>query len=252
MFFNNNAPISDVYLQMARFIGCKEIIETLYHFQINETVGNLFKEKLRSEFADVFDLPMILINPNSSDLRIERRWPSENFALLICELSSLFKDFRFGLIGANDETNYIKKIIDKIPNVTKENIIDFSGKCNLSELILLIGQSAIFITNDSGPMHIALAMNKTTIALFGPHYFPNHGNNEKFFSLYKNLYCSPCVHEFLRPPCKGDNICMKQITVDEVRKLCVSLINKDTMANHCEHQNMIYSADNHPLGIIRR
>jgi ADP-heptose:LPS heptosyltransferase len=250
MFFNNNAPISKTYLQMARFVGCEEIISDLYHFDINENKKDKFLKRFESEFNLSKDRPLVLINPNSSDLLKERRWPAENFVLLIEELNSLPGNIKFGFIGSANEKYYTKNIIDKIHD--KSNIIDFSGKLSISELIVLTEISKIIITNDSGPMHIALSLNKPTLALFGPYFYTSTDYNSNFIRFYKNIYCSPCVHEFIKPPCKGNNVCMKKISVDEVKIAFLSLMNNETITNETIDRAMTFSFEENPLGIILR
>ena len=56
--------------------------------------------------------------------------------------------------------------------------------------------------------------------MFGPASPHQYGQNKNAFGIYKNVYCSPCVNDFLTPPCRGDNQCMKLISVDEVASLC--------------------------------
>ena len=73
-------------------------------------------------------------------------------------------------------------------------------------------------------MHISFALGKPTISLFGPASPIQYGQNKNAFGIYKNLYCSPCVHDFISPPCKGDNQCMKKITVKEVELLCKNIL----------------------------
>ena len=73
------------------------------------------------------------------------------------------------------------------------------------------------ISNDTGPMHIAFAVNTKTIALFGPCSPLQYGDIHAVEIFYKHVHCSPCVHKYLRPPCHGDNICMKNISAGEVK-----------------------------------
>ena len=87
------------------------------------------------------------------------------------------------------------------------------------ELCALLQRSALLITNDSGPLHLAEALATPTVSFFGPEtpllYGPT-GDNQVVF--YKGIYCSPClnVHNQKQAPCKGNNVCMKLINPDEV------------------------------------
>jgi ADP-heptose:LPS heptosyltransferase len=76
----------------------------------------------------------------------------------------------------------------------------------------------LFVSNDTGPLHMAAAMGTPTIGLFGPNsptrYAPVGSHNT---SIFKDVHCSPCIqiHRGRIDDCR-DGICVKQITVDEV------------------------------------
>ena len=112
----------------------------------------------------------------------------------------------------------------------KTKVFNTAGKFSLGELFALISGASLIITNDTGPMHISFALKKQTVCLFGPASPSQYGQNPYAFGLYKNIYCSPCVHEFLTPPCRGDNQCMKLITVEEVELLSKHLLHNEYMA----------------------
>jgi ADP-heptose:LPS heptosyltransferase len=244
-YFNNKAPISKAYLQMARVAGCKEIYEELFRFEINEP-DRMITERIKINLGE----KIVVINPNASDIRVERRWPKENFIQLIETILKQFQEVRIILTGNNSEKDYVSAIFDSISPDCKDRITDTSAQLSLSELIKLINSCDIFITNDTGPMHIAFSLNKTTIALFGPCSPHQYGLAENAVCFYKNVYCSPCVHEFIIPPCHGNNDCMKLIRVDEVMNLFSEVYKgKEATLNT---PGIIYSINDKPLGIIKR
>lgn len=220
MFFNSRAPIAQSYLQMARLAGCKKISDTLYSFDVKESDRLSMKEKI-SKLAGKNITDYIIVNPNASDLRIERRWPAENFIELIKQLRIRFPEKNILLIGAPAEANWVEGIYGKFDSAVKEKVFNTAGKLTLYELFALISSCELMITNDTGPMHISFAFSRPTIALFGPASPSQYGQNSNVYGIYKNIYCSPCVHDFLSPPCNGDNQCMKKITVNEDRKSVV-------------------------------
>src|SRR5262249_35139961 len=65
---------------------------------------------------------------------------------------------------------------------------------------------------DTGPMHFAFALRRPTVCLFGP-VDPLHYSFEaaEVETLYRPVFCSPCVHENQSPPCGGNNVCMQLI-----------------------------------------
>jgi ADP-heptose:LPS heptosyltransferase len=138
----------------------------------------------------------------------------ENFSGLIDRMNVAFPEKKIVLIGSKSEAPVSGSVISRLKK--KDAVIDTSGKLSLSELITLIGGSAFVVTNDTGPMHISFALKKRTIALFGPASPVQFGNHPQAVSVYKKTVCSPCVHSSVKSPCNGDNICMKNISVEEV------------------------------------
>ncbi|MFY0673092.1 MAG: glycosyltransferase family 9 protein [Bacteroidia bacterium] len=199
MYYNTRVPIMHTYLQMVRLLKAKTIVEKLYPLKSNE--------------SPLVDGQYIVINPNASDLRIERRWPLHNFKLLIEKLSFKYPEQKIVLVGAPNEAEYVSKLHSYFQ---ESNIINTAGKTSFDELIALIQNAELVITNDTGPMHLAAACGVKTVALFGPCSPDQYGAINNVIPVYQNLYCSPCVHEFDIPPCLGDNQCMKQIQVETV------------------------------------
>ena len=253
MFFNARASISQSYLQMARLAGCKEIVETLYPLIITESDRMGCRRKLVTLAGSMQD-SYVIINPNASDLRIERRWPWQNFVELIQLLRIAYPEKIFLLIGSQNEFNWVKGLHAKLDEQTKEKVFNSAGIFTLYELFALIETCELLISNDTGPMHISFALGKPTISLFGPASPSQYGQNANAFGIYKNIYCSPCVHDFLKPPCKGDNQCMKQITVKEVEKLCREILsNPSKIGNILSQEIQFLKNDGQTsLGIVDR
>ncbi|PAF42485.1 lipopolysaccharide heptosyltransferase II [Helicobacter sp. 11S02596-1] len=157
------------------------------------------------------------INPGAA-FGSAKRWLKEYFAETI--LSLIQKDYEVVLFGnQSDEEmmNEIITIVKKLATQQKilENITDLTGKTTITSLIDTIATLDLFITNDSGPMHIATALQIPLIAIFGP-------TNDKETSpwrhknaviLNRSLPCAPCK----KRTCPLDHHnCMKLITPDEV------------------------------------
>lgn len=99
MYFNTKVSISEAYLQFARLLGIEDVQKELSEPAINES------GKLK-------DLPdnYIVINPNASDLRYERRWPAENFISLIRKIRAEKPELAIYLIGGKSESEYVHDI----------------------------------------------------------------------------------------------------------------------------------------------
>jgi ADP-heptose:LPS heptosyltransferase len=251
MFFNARAPIAQSYLQMARLVGCRDIIAQLYPFRVDDADLASMRRKLERQVGESFE-PFVVINPNASDLRIERRWPADRFIALIRSLSERFPTHRFLLIGSVSEAAYVGKIYRRLELPHEDQVINTAGRLSLGELFALISRSELVVTNDTGPMHIAFSLGRPTVSLFGPASPSQYGDNPNAFGLYKNLYCSPCVHDFLVPPCGGDNQCMKQITLEEVDALCTRLLRGDRSPAASDHLRFTRTEADGALGVVNR
>ena len=137
-----------------------------------------------------------------------KRWESERFSRL-CDRIVREKNAQILLFGSKEE----KPIVDEIKREMEEKAINLAGQTTLRELIALISSCRLFLSNDSGPMHIASALNVPLVAIFGPtdprETAPAAG---PFFLVRKKTVCSPCL---LRE-CPIDHRCMTAISVDEV------------------------------------
>jgi ADP-heptose:LPS heptosyltransferase len=205
--FNIEDPISETYLKFARLVKCDTIVTAL-----KLEVKNIHWESISQKTGLLRSQKYIIINPNASDLRIERRWPKQHFVNVINSLH-VSNEYKLVLIGDKTETAYVQEMMDEIRH--PELILNTAGRLNLYELIDLIAGATLMLTNDTGPMHIALASGVKTISLFGP-CSPRQYGDINGITFYKKVHCSPCVHKYIIPPCRGDNQCMKKITEKEV------------------------------------
>lgn len=127
----------------------------------------------------------------------------------------------FVLLGGKDDIDAAETIKSDLPNIS-----DFTGKFNLAELIYFVFKTDVVISNDSGPMHIAAALDKPQIAIFGSTstklgFKPL---NNKAIVLEKNLPCQPCTLHGREECPLGHFRCMKEITVEIVEKSLEKLL----------------------------
>lgn len=160
------------YLHFASALGCEtEPLE--YHFAVTETDREVVAGMLPQRYA-------VLI-PGANWL--SKRWPAENFAALV----GLLKE-RFGLeavtIGGPDDAEAGEKIGAPF------NLI---ARTTLPQTIALLEKAALVIGNDSGPMHIAGALNRPLVALYGPTSPILTGPYHRLNSVVRvDVPCSPC------------------------------------------------------------
>jgi ADP-heptose:LPS heptosyltransferase len=240
MFFNNNVPISEVYLQISRLFGVNHTKNELY--PLNENTPT---------FGGIPKSDYIIINPNASDLRLERRWEAQKFNQLILKLIESYPSTEILIVGSKDERPYSEKTLEGIDH---PNVMNIAGKTTIDELIALIHNATLVITNDTGPMHIAFACKTPTVCLFGPCSPDQYGGNAYTTVIYKKVFCSPCVHDFNISPCNGDNVCMKLITVEEVFSKVQIHLDKKFVPDLEEKNKTIYYSDQgqKTLGLVRR
>ena len=105
-------------------------------------------------------------------------------------------------------------LVNQVDNLMTERATKFTRNPHIRQLAALIERCHLFLTNDTGPMHIAAAVRTPTVSLFGP------GNHIRFqpldpmhTTIRHNVPCNPCKQ--FTNQCQN-NICMKLITVDEV------------------------------------
>lgn len=162
--------------------------------------------------ADLEGKTLVGIHPGS--VWPTKCWPEENYAKLITRLEK-----ELGLIsvivgGAKDVD-----LGEQVVRFSDSHAANFNGKTTLTELMALMKHFKLFITNDSGPMHIATAFGVPTLGIFGPTtrelgFFP-YGEGNRVVEV-KGLSCRPCaLHGGKKCP-QGHFKCMRDITVDEV------------------------------------
>ena len=109
--------------------------------------------------------------------------------------------------------------------------LDLSGQTTLSQLAALMNRSAISVTNDSGSMHLAVALNRPVISVFGPtnpSWVGPYGRADAV--VRANLPCSPCYFRRLSQ-CPNDHACMKQISAEQVIERVKLILAKTTVGD---------------------
>jgi heptosyltransferase I len=119
-----------------------------------------------------------------------KRWPLESFSALLREL--LLREPRTGfvILGSEQDQEAGQALAQLDPN----RCLNLTGKTSLPEMVEWIRLSSLMITNDTGPMHVAAALAKPIIALFGPtepRRTGPYGKTGKVLQL--DLPCAPCL-----------------------------------------------------------
>ena len=148
-----------------------------------------------------------------------KRWYPKKFAEVATSLSSQYDIIIFGgpgeqVIAKDIEQYLIKNGISNYKNL--------AAKITIKELVSKIASLDLFITGDSGPMHLAAACQIPTVAIFGPtmDIETSQWMNNKSSIVKKNLECQPCMKRVC--PLKHHN-CMKLVEASDVLKAVKSL-----------------------------
>lgn len=159
--------------------------------------------------------PVVVVNPNASDLLPLRRWDGARFVELGRRVLEAYPDARIAVTGAPAEQAAADALCRA---VDERRAISFAGRTTLRELLTLYSAADVLVTNDSGPAHFASLTPVHTVVLFGPETPRLFGTLAPAATvIWKELACSPCVSVFNHrlSPCRN-NVCMQAITVDEV------------------------------------
>ncbi len=163
-----------------------------------------------------YERPTLGINPGAT-YGSAKRWYPEKFA----EVARTFSDrYDIVIFGGPNETQMAGDIETRLGGI---NVTNLAGKTTVNELCAMIGGLDLFITNDSGPMHVAAAYGVPTVAVFGPtrHLETSQWKNEKSVIVRHEMECSPCMK---RECPLGHHECMKSITAAEVIEAAKKII----------------------------
>ncbi|HVO33601.1 MAG TPA: lipopolysaccharide heptosyltransferase II [Elusimicrobiota bacterium] len=175
----------------------------------------------------------MLVGIHAGSVWATKRWLPERFAAVADRIVSETGARPIFVGGSKDRTE-IEGIIQRMTGPA----INWAGQTNLSELIAVVARCGAFLTNDSGPMHVAVACGIPTVAIFGPTtrelgFFP-YGEGHRVIE--KPLPCRPCGLHGARACPLGHFECMKSITLEEVWAALKPLIEANRQAQRMAAQ----------------
>lgn len=184
----------------------------------NQYAANMYFDLVKSITEGNFELPYIkteeaekiknsvLIHPGVSRISISKNiikiFNGSQWANLIKLL--LKEGFKVILAGGPDDSECINKIRENLKGENLTNFTDMFGETkNIYDLAVLIKKSEILVCSDSAPMHIGVATNTKTIAIFGPtdekKLLPV---SDKFIAITNNSDCRPCLWAKRQETCR--------------------------------------------------
>jgi len=164
---------------------------------------------------------VIGIHPGSGIHQAEfKRWPKERFAQLADRLVNNHKASVI-IFGGGEEIH----LANEIKSLMKTDPLVMTGKTTLAQAAALMKKCSLFISNDSGLLHVACAVTPLTLGIYGPTNHRRTGPcSDSAVIIRKKLHCSPCY--------KGTEVdcsqldCLELISVEEVLEAAKSLLKK--------------------------
>ena len=201
------------YLEMVKSLGCLSA-----GAQVHLHPGNEYQTLSEKIFAerDIGMQSLVIGLAPGAAYGPAKRWLPERFAAvgdrLVEDLSA-----QVVLFGSRED----RKTTDIVEQHARHQMVNLAGKTNLKEAIAVISRCSLFISNDSGLMHVAGALNIPTVAIFGStNPLTTSPVGERSIVIYKGASCSPCLKE----TCPTDFRCMDMISFEEVYKIARGLV----------------------------
>jgi ADP-heptose:LPS heptosyltransferase len=212
VYANPRQHISDLYSHLGRVFGVQSFRPLLGCAAMVRIDATEEQEAAAFVHQRSPHAPLVLINPNAGALCLERRWPPEKFAALAAKMT---QSGTVILVGSAEERPHVESVRDLIPDETiRATVVNAAGALSFGAYLALLKRATLVVTNDTGPMHLAALLGAPVVSLWGPGvpatYEPR---TPKHIAVSAYVFRSPCLYITHEPPCGGNNICMKQLSV---------------------------------------
>jgi heptosyltransferase-2 len=215
-------PVPMRYLAAVESLGCRDDGGGL-ELRVPEAIARQTQEEL--EGSGVTSERAVIVAPGAR--HATKRWPAENWTDLVRTL--LGRDYQVLIIGDRADESLIEAII--------RDVADKRVRCFINQPLVKVAAilqfGACLVSNDSGPMHLAAAVETPVVALFGPTveefgFFPFRAESEV---IQKDLPCRPCSAMGTEQCPENHFRCMRDITVAEVLSATERLISRGEMVS---------------------
>jgi ADP-heptose:LPS heptosyltransferase len=205
---NNERPYSKRAIADSEIVLDKAVVSDTAKSEMHGILKHHFKDYSKEQHH------VILINPNASQLLIQRKWPATHYAKLIgmiLEKNPRFVIFITGAAEEREEAEALKA------SVGSSRCINFAGGSSFSQLPALYSVCSLLITNDSGPGHFSAVTDIRSYVFFGPETPELYGSLGNSTPIFAGLACSPCVSASNhRKTACSDNKCLQVIQPEQV------------------------------------
>ena len=208
----NRPPMVEHYLALSQLLKDDESI-SLDRLVPKLNVSGAAKQQVEQKLqgANINSDSIYAVCPGA-EYGPSKRWPTEYFAVLAQQLINQNSNNQIILLGSKSDHSLAQEITSQAKQAS--NIHNWCGNTSLDEAIALIGMSQAVVSNDSGLMHIAAALQIPQVAIFGssdPAHTPPLSDRAKI--IWLNMSCSPC-HKRVCP--LGHLRCLKDILPEQV------------------------------------
>lgn len=164
------------------------------------------------------DTPIVGVSPGAA-YGGAKRWLPERFAEAALTVS-LERKASIVIFGSKEETD-VCAVVQQALEARGGHCVNLSGMTGLGAFIEMVAACDVYLTNDSGPMHIASALGVPTVAVFGATDEGATGpTGDRYRIVREPVECSPC----LRRECPIDHRCMTRVGADRVAEAALSLL----------------------------
>jgi heptosyltransferase-2 len=175
-------------------------------------VGGEETEAVCRRLGIALDRPLVAIAPGA-EFGIAKRWPPAHYGALAARVAEMLPDVQIALLGSPNDRETCE-LVQSQAGKAAGAVRNLAGQTSLDDAIALLAQARAVVSNDSGLLHIASALNRPVVALYGstdPNYAPPLSEIARTVSL--RLECSPCRK---RECPLGHHDCMNKMSVDRV------------------------------------
>ncbi len=159
--------------------------------------------------------PFFLIHPGGGAEVVSRQWPPERFAALVDLLAAQW-GWPVVATGAGAE----RAVVERIRAAAATPVLDLCDRLTLRRLAAVIERSACCIMNDTGPLHMANALGRPTVAILGPTAPEVVGIPETGAAVFADLPCRPCAHLSGWTACANPDqwACLRAVAPEDVAR----------------------------------
>ncbi len=178
----------------------------------------------------LWEQPFVTLAPGS--IWATKRWLPERFAELANRL--VRSGWPVVLVGGPDD----RKLGERIQAMAEVPLLNAMGVFNIRQSVQLLEHASVLVSNDTAPMHLAVAVRTPVVAIFGPTvpafgFYP-YGEGHRVVE-DTTIACRPCgIHGHQRCPL-GTHACMKAITVEQVEKAIQEVLRVQEKSARVDH-----------------